>query len=248
MLRASIARALHTWDACGGDRQPADRDFIRVERSHARLDNLRVSPDGSSPDLRLFSPSPTSAARLRCRIPPMAHDSSQLPSISELDARFLQDLGPALLDTPTPAAALELLLRETCRYAEWDFAQAWRADRMEQRLDPDVCWMRDPKMQPYRDGSLAAETKFGIGVLWSAFLNRRAAICLDLAAEPTFRRIDSARKAGLRGGIFVPVMKGGDTLGALEFLMRQPRSSDTGRAGLAMRAAGRASSYMAPPA
>ncbi|MEK7467933.1 MAG: GAF domain-containing protein [Planctomycetota bacterium] len=163
---------------------------------------------------------------------------------SENDYRFLDTLSKAVAEAGSPELSIATGLREICRYGKWDFGQSWIPDAGEQRLDPGPFWMADPKMHAYRETSVASETKYGIGLLWGAFLNRRPVICLDFASEPVFRRLEGARAAGLRGGVFVPVVEGPQTRGVVEFLSRSPRAEDARRGGFAMSAAGKLAAAM----
>lgn len=158
---------------------------------------------------------------------------------SERDYRFLDTLSKAIAAAQTPQAAIEAGLQETCVYAHWEFGQSWIPDAAERQLDPGPFWMAQPRMKAYRDVSVASESKFGIGLLWGAFLNRRPVICLELEAEMTFRRSAGARESGLRGGIFVPVVEGSQTRGVVEFLSGAPKAEDARRGGFAMAAAGK---------
>ncbi|MCC6741206.1 MAG: GAF domain-containing protein [Planctomycetia bacterium] len=162
--------------------------------------------------------------------------------LSEKDYRFLDALAGAVASAGTPDLAIATGLREICIYGHWDFGQAWIPDATEQRLDPGPYWMADSRMQTYRDASISSPTKYGIGLLWGAFLNRRPVICLDFASEMTFRRKEGAEAAGLRGGIFVPIVEGPQTRGVAEFLSRAPRAEDARRGGFAMTAAGKLAS------
>lgn len=138
--------------------------------------------------------------------------------------QFLETLGRAR----TPSN-LSTALRDICTFAGWDFAQAWKPDVAERRLDAEEFWMREPRMLPYREASVASETRYGIGLLWSAFLNRKPVTCLDLTTEPTFRRAEAARRAGLKGGIFAPVNVAKATIGVVEFLSCNPKPDDENR-------------------
>jgi hypothetical protein len=158
-------------------------------------------------------------------------------SFTPLEERFLDGLPHRI--TGGLYTALGDLVKNLCEFADWDFGQVWFSDAAETSLQPAAFWMRRPEMQPYRDASVHAETKYGIGILWGAYLNRRPVVCLDLAGEPTFRRTTGAAAAGLRGGIFVPVLDGPETRGVLEFLVCRPKPMDAGRATFAMIAGAR---------
>jgi len=164
--------------------------------------------------------------------------------LSEKDYRFLDTLGKAVAAATATDVAIATGLREICRYGKWDFAQAWIPDVAERRLDPGPFWMAEPKMQAYRDASVSSPTKYGIGLLWGAFLNRRPVICLDFVTEPIFRRLEGAQAAGLRGGVFVPVAEKTQTCGVAEFLSRSPRAEDARRGAFAMAAAGKLAAPM----
>ncbi len=159
--------------------------------------------------------------------------------LSDKDYRFLESLAKAVAEAGSPDLAIATGVREICTYGKWDFGQSWIPDEGEQGLNPGPYWMADPKMQAYRDASVSSPTKYGIGLLWGAFLNRRPVICLDFDSEMTFRRKDGAKAAGLRGGVFVPAVEGPQTRGVLEFLSRSPQGEDARRGGFAMTAAGR---------
>ncbi|MCE9582654.1 MAG: response regulator [Planctomycetes bacterium] len=142
------------------------------------------------------------------------------------EARLLTVLSLAVSQAQDLDGALKLALRDICAFTGWDIGQAWIPAEGEERLDAGPVWMRDSSLQVFRAASERAETKYGIGLLWGAFLNRRPILCLDLAAEPTFRRIAAATEAGLRGGLFIPVLAGNDVVAVIEFLMCAPRPED----------------------
>lgn len=162
-----------------------------------------------------------------------SHHSSAEFKVVGPEAVFVADLQKTLVPIREPAKAVEKALQVACEHAGWDFAQAWRADAEERQLEPLTFWMRAPRLKAYRDASVSAETKYGIGLLWGAFLNSRPVVCLDLASEPLFRRGKAAAGCGLKGGIFVPAMDGKEVVGVVEFLMVKPGPADPGRAAMA---------------
>ena len=144
----------------------------------------------------------------------------------EEEGRLLTAVSLAVGQAEDFNQALEQALREICTFTGWDFGQAWIPDESGRRLDPGPAWLRDPSLAPFRTASERAETLYGVGLVWSVFLNRRPVLCPDLTLEPSFRRADHAARTGLRGGLFVPVLAGKDVVAVIEFLMRNPRPED----------------------
>ncbi|MEK7468539.1 MAG: response regulator [Planctomycetota bacterium] len=142
------------------------------------------------------------------------------------EERLLTALSLAVGQAEDFDGALAQALREICAFTGWDIGQAWLPDPGAQRLDAGPWWSADPSLGAFRTASERAETKYGSGILWGALLNRKPVHCLDLSTEPTFRRASAAAEAGLRGGLFFPVLAGNEVVAVIEFLMRKPRKDD----------------------
>ncbi len=144
----------------------------------------------------------------------------------EEESRLLTAVSLAVGQAEDFNHALEHALREICAFTGWDFGQAWLPDNAGQRLDPGPSWFRDPSLASFREAGVRADTEFGVGLLWDAYRERRPILCADLSADPRFRRAAPAAAAGLRGGLFFPVLAGNEVVAIIEFLMRAPRTDD----------------------
>ena len=81
-------------------------------------------------------------------------------------------------------------------------------------------------VEEFRETSMRLAIARGVGPLGRAWASRRPSRTIDAPAERNYPRAEVAARAGLRGGLWVPVVSGDDVLGVLEFYSRSENSLD----------------------
>jgi PAS domain S-box-containing protein len=129
------------------------------------------------------------------------------------EADSLDDAGPDLLGA-------------ICDPMGWDVGHLWVV-RGESALRPIATWMRPGFEAPdFEEGTrqLVMGPGFGLpGAVWKSGL---PAWFENVLESDSFTRVDSARKAGLRGALAFPIRAGGQTVAVIELFSREARAPD----------------------
>jgi signal transduction histidine kinase len=110
---------------------------------------------------------------------------------------------------------------------KWELGMFWRLDDTQQVLRFVDLWhapqMRaDAFIQDSRDRAF----RRGEGLIGRTWETGKPIWIPDVVVDPTFRRARMAEKVGLRGAFAVPVQKGDETYGVMEFFFREVREPD----------------------
>ncbi len=124
----------------------------------------------------------------------------------------------SVLAEPRPAAETEpRLVEELTRALGWEVGALWTRDEDDGSLRARHVWTAEPD----RCAAFAAATYALVLGPGEGFAGRTLALGApvwldDMAGEPTFARRDAARSAGLRAGIWLPLVTDGHALGIIE--------------------------------
>jgi signal transduction histidine kinase len=145
----------------------------------------------------------------------------------EEEARLLQAITLDVGEATDFRAALRVVLDKTCEATGWAFGQAWvpRPDGSAlewcaasqgpgERL---ARFRQESEHNPLLPGTLLP------GRAWST---KGPAWVEDLIGHPEFSRAQAAKEAGLRAGVAVPVLAGGDVVAVIEFFLAERRRED----------------------
>lgn len=119
----------------------------------------------------------------------------------------------------------EIIMRLTSALG-WDVGLLWLADE-QGRLAPESLWQADPAAtEPFAEASRRAGFTWDGGMPGRVARTRQAVWLPEIEREPSFRLADSARAAGLRTAVVLPLLSAGRAFGALELLSRTPEPLD----------------------
>jgi signal transduction histidine kinase len=148
-------------------------------------------------------------------------------SRGEEEARLLQAITLDVGEATDFRAALRVVLDKTCEATGWAYGQAWvpRPDgsalewcAASQAPGERIARFRqESERNPLLPGTLLP------GRAWST---KGAAWVEDLTSDPGFSRAKAAKEAGLRTGVAVPVLAGGDVVAVIEFFLAERRRED----------------------
>jgi len=125
------------------------------------------------------------------------------------------------------SAALEVVLRRVCEKTGWVLGQAWVPNTDGSALDCEYVWFcGEGDLQDFRRASEAAHFKRGVGLPGRVWESKQSAWVEDVTSDPNFPRFDSARTAGLKTGVAIPILSRGEVIAILEFFMRESRDQN----------------------
>jgi PAS domain S-box-containing protein len=143
-----------------------------------------------------------------------------------------------LSEAVTTPEALTKVIQVICESLGWAYGANWRWDERTQLLRCTETWHIDSRevaefvtasstrtIEAPASQSDAAKTETR-GIVRRAWIDRAPMWFRDVTREPSFRRGESAAKAGLRGALGFPVLAGSQPLGVLEFYSRNAEEPD----------------------
>ena len=143
------------------------------------------------------------------------------------EARLLQAITLEVGEATDFRAALRVVLEKTCEATGWVFGQAWvpRADgsALEWCAASRVPGDRIARFQQESESNAFLPGTVLPGRAWST---KRPAWVEDLTSDPDFSRAQAAMEAGMRSGVAVPVLAGGDVVAVVEFFQSERRRED----------------------
>jgi len=119
------------------------------------------------------------------------------------------------------------LLRSVCEALGWEVGAIWGLD-IERSLLRCLATWRAPSNKAAAFEELTSRTTFrkGVGLPGRVWADGRSAWIPDVVSDPNFPRSPVAAADGLHGGFGVPIRRGGDVLGVIEFFAPEIREPD----------------------
>jgi PAS domain S-box-containing protein len=146
---------------------------------------------------------------------------------AEVELRLLQSLTVDISEAPDLDAALFIALREVCQSTGWALGQAWMPRPDGTAMECRQAWYSSESgLQAFVDDTRRFLARSGHGLIGRVWSDRRPIWIRDVTASSTFLRAESARAAGLKAGLAVPILAGDEVVAVLEFYMFQPRDED----------------------
>jgi phosphoserine phosphatase RsbU/P len=123
--------------------------------------------------------------------------------------------------------ASRALLRTVCEALGWDVGALWGLDVERSVLRCLATW-RAPGCHAAAFEEVSARTTFrvGVGLPGRVWASGAPAWIPDVAQDPNFPRATDAGADGLHGGFAVPIRRGRDVLGVIEFFASESRPPD----------------------
>ena len=140
---------------------------------------------------------------------------------------IVRDVARALGESATLAEAAPRMLAAVCESLGWDYGALWEVDRRGQTLHCVGTW-HDPSLQVAEFVDSSRRTRFtrGVGLPGRVWESGRTAWIPDVVADSNFPRAASADRVGLHGAFALPILRGDDVLGVMEFFSRDIRQPD----------------------
>ena len=140
---------------------------------------------------------------------------------------IVRDVARALGESATLAEAAPRMLAAVCESLGWDYGALWEVDRRGRTLHCVGTW-HDSSLQVAEFVDSSRKTRFtrGVGLPGRVWESGRPAWIPDVVADSNFPRAASANRVGLHGAFALPILRGGDVLGVMEFFSRDIRQPD----------------------
>jgi phosphoserine phosphatase RsbU/P len=123
--------------------------------------------------------------------------------------------------------ASERLLRTVCEALGWDVGALWGLDIDRSVLRCLATWRSpDSKAAAFEDLSARTTFRTGTGLPGRVWARGTPAWIPDVARDTNFTRSEVAAADGLHGGFGVPIRRGRDVLGVIEFFAAESREPD----------------------
>jgi phosphoserine phosphatase RsbU/P len=123
--------------------------------------------------------------------------------------------------------ASERLLRTVCEALGWDVGALWGLDIERSVLRCLATWRSpDSKAAAFEDLSAQTTFRMGRGLPGRVWARGTPAWIPDVTRDANFPRSEVADEDGLHGGFGVPIRRGGDVLGVIEFFAAESREPD----------------------
>ncbi len=133
----------------------------------------------------------------------------------------------ALAGATTAEEAMQALLVALGESMEWELGAYWVADTGQDVLRRTASWSTPAiVVEEFERQSGELCLARGEGLPGRAWERSEPVWVGDFTSEPSFPRVEAARRAGLHAAICVPVLRGFEVVGVLEFLSRELRMFD----------------------
>jgi phosphoserine phosphatase RsbU/P len=146
---------------------------------------------------------------------------------AETRLRVQYELARTLGEARSLEEAIPRLLRPVCDALGWDIGAVWGLDMEGPGLRCVATW-RSPESETRAFEELTAQTIFrkGVGIPGRVWATGRPEWIPDVVHDPNFTRAAVAAEVGIHGGFAVPIRRGSDVLGVMEFfaseVIREP--------------------------
>jgi sigma-B regulation protein RsbU (phosphoserine phosphatase) len=146
---------------------------------------------------------------------------------AEARLRAQYEIARTLSEAHSIEDASPRLLRTVCQALDWDVGAVWGLD-IERSVLRCVATWRAPVSNAAAFEELTARTTFrkGVGLPGRVWAEGRSAWIADAVSDPNFPRYAAAREVGLHGAFGVPIRRGWEVLGMVEFFAPEIREPD----------------------
>jgi PAS domain S-box-containing protein len=159
---------------------------------------------------------------------------------------IVRDVARALAESATLVEAAPHMLAAVCKPLGWEFGALWEVARSGKTLRCVGIWS-DPSLRftEFVERSRTAVFARGEGLPGRVWDAGRPAWIPDVILDPNFPRAASAERVGLHGAFGLPILRGSDVLGVMEFFSRDIRQPDSALIETMMTAGGQIGLYVA---
>jgi two-component system sensor histidine kinase/response regulator len=140
---------------------------------------------------------------------------------------IVREVARALGESATLAEAAPRMLAAVCESLGWEYGALWEVDRGGKTLHCVGTW-HAASLQVAEFVEISRTTRFtrGVGLPGRVWDSGRPAWIPDVVGDRNFPRAPAANRVGLHGAFALPIMRGSDVLGVMEFFSRDIRQPD----------------------
>ena len=141
--------------------------------------------------------------------------------------RIVHEISRSLAESASLADAAPSMLAAVCRTLGWEYGALWEVERSGKRLRQSGIW-HDQSLQftEFVDRSRSTVFERGIGLPGRVWESGRPAWIVDVVHDTNFPRAAAAERVGLHSAVALPILRGADVLGVMEFFSREVRQPD----------------------
>jgi PAS domain S-box-containing protein len=144
-------------------------------------------------------------------------------------AQLLHDLTMAVGIAADFSSALGLVVEKICRATGWRYGQVWVPDAGGSSMVCGPEWYcRVEGLEAFRKVNLDLQFRSGSGSIGRAWASRKRVWSQAIGSDGDGERQQTARAAGLKYGMAVPILAGLETVAVLEFFVTEIRPQDQG--------------------
>ncbi len=144
------------------------------------------------------------------------------------DTRAVTDLLRAVTSATTREQAMQRALSTIRDGFGWDYGSYWAVDPADRALH--FVLESGSAGQEFRDVTLRASFREGVGLSGRAWKTRDLFFVEDLAEMTDCVRAPAARRAGVKSGVCLPILVGGEVVGTMDFFATRTLVLAPGRA------------------
>ena len=141
-----------------------------------------------------------------------------------LHRRMVYETACALAESASLAEAAPRMLQAVCVALGWEFGALWQVDHARTSLRFVASWrLQSTAFEAFNQKSRHTRFAPGVGLPGRVWATARPAWIHSLADDPNFPRAPFARQVGLQSAFGMPILRGQDVLGVMEFFSREIR-------------------------
>jgi two-component system, sensor histidine kinase and response regulator len=143
------------------------------------------------------------------------------------DSVIVREIARALGESATLAEAAPRMLAAVCESLGWEYGALWEIDRSGKTLHCVGTWHAS-SLEVAEFVEISRTTRFtrGVGLPGRVWDSGRPAWIPDVVGDQNFPRALAADRVGLHGAFALPILRGSDVLGVMEFFSRDIRQPD----------------------
>ena len=162
-------------------------------------------------------------------------------------AAIVHEIARALTESATLVEAAPRMLAAVCEPLGWEYGALWELDRPGTALRFVGTWPSPPppRFRDFIEQSRTTSFAHGVGLPGRVWASGRPAWIPDVVVDQNFPRASAADQVGLHGAFALPILRGRDVVGVMEFFSRDVRQPDEALLDTMMAAGGQIGLYAA---
>src|SRR5215831_5608357 len=160
-------------------------------------------------------------------------------------AAIVHEIARALTESATLVEAAPRMLAAVCEPLGWEYGALWELDRPGAALRFVGTWPSPPPQRFTEFVELSRSTAFtlGVGLPGRVWASGKPAWIPDVVVDQNFPRSSAADRVGLHGAFALPILRGRDVVGVMEFFSGDVREPDAALLETMMAAGGQIGLY-----